>query len=115
MLRRGGQEENGTHQRVLSGMHLGKPPGPTSMAQLPCAWQDRNACAAAPALRQPWAAQASRLRPLSSLAIVTTPFSMDQVSLQMRSTKSVFGSIMTMPPRKFVSALARASTVSTSR
>merc|ERR1712118_435746 len=44
------------------------------------------------------------------LAVLQMPFLVTDLS-----TNSVFGSIITMPPRKFVNAFANASTVSTSR
>jgi len=59
--------------------------------------------------------QACRLAPFFSFSCVITPSSKCHFSLQSLSTKSVFGSIMTIPPRKVDSAFARASTVSTSK
>lgn len=58
---------------------------------------------------------ACRLFLLFIFSTVTMPPSMFHRSLQILSTNSVLGSIMTMPPLKLVSAFARASTVSTSR
>merc|ERR1711865_1335060 len=60
-------------------------------------------------------AHAARFTPLFIFSAVITPSSMCHFSLHILSTKSDLGSIMTIPPRKFVRALAKASTVSTSR
>jgi len=58
---------------------------------------------------------AARFAPFFSFSTVTALSSMCHFSLHIFSTKSVLGSIITIPPRKFVKALANASTVSTSR
>lgn len=58
---------------------------------------------------------ACRLTLFFSFSTVTVPPSKCHFSLQIRSTKSVFGSIIKIPPRKVFNAFANASTVSTSK
>jgi len=58
---------------------------------------------------------ARRFTPLFNFSTVTSPSSRCHFSLQIFSTKSVFGSMSTTPPRKFIRAFVKASTVSTSR